>query len=292
MNGWILVNKPSGITSFQVVKKIRNTIKTKVGHCGTLDPIATGFLLLAVGQATKLIQYAVNFRKQYYFRIKWGTETDTLDCTGKIIRSGGYVPTQEMILKKCQQFIGDYMQKPPIFSAIKINGKRAYKYAREGIIVQIAARKVQILSIKLISHIQNLTTFYIKCSKGFYIRSFAKDIAQVLNTYAHVESINREIDDRFKSHAMIDYTNLIHQSTKIYNYLIDNILPLDYILSSVETINITAKEANKLSKGQKIKVFAKPKSETIIARFNKKLIAVCKSSNSKIEPKKVFKQEG
>ena len=191
--GWLNVYKPSGLSSFTVVKKIKHFYKLdKIGHGGTLDPLAEGVLPIAIGKATKLIPFINSDIKEYLFKIKWGEQTSTDDAEGLIINRSNYIPSKEKIADTLKKFNGEILQKPPKASAIKINGKRAYKLLRENVDFEIKEKKVFIYSAKIIdSSNKYITKIKIKCGKGFYVRSFARDIAEIMNTKGHINYLKR-----------------------------------------------------------------------------------------------------
>lgn len=197
MNGIIIVNKPYGYTSRDVVNILCKKFKTKrIGHTGTLDPIATGVLILCIGSATKLVEALTSDDKEYIATVELGTLTDTLDNTGNVIKEEKTNVNVNQIKKALEKMQGVYGQEVPIYSAVKINGKKLYEYAREGINVDLPKRTVNIKSLELINNIKyenNKTTFQIRChvSKGTYIRSLVNDIAHELGTVGTMTSLNR-----------------------------------------------------------------------------------------------------
>lgn len=193
MDGIIVVNKPSGCTSHDIVSKIRKSLKLKkVGHTGTLDPLATGVLPILLGNATKLSKYLINHDKEYIATIKLGVKTDTGDIEGSIIDEQK-VPlfTEEQIIEALNSFVGKQKQMPPMYSAIKVNGKKLYEYARNGEKIEVATRDIEIYNISFLQYIDNKIKFKVSCSKGTYIRSLCEDIAQKLNTVGTMENLER-----------------------------------------------------------------------------------------------------
>ena len=197
MNGIIIVNKPYGYTSRDIVNILCKKFKTKrIGHTGTLDPIATGVLILCIGSATKLGEALTSDDKEYIATVELGTLTDTLDNTGNVIKEEKTNVNVNQIKKALEKMQGVYEQEVPIYSAVKINAKKLYEYAREGINVDLPKRMVNIKSLELINNIKyenNKTTFQIRChvSKGTYIRSLVNDIAHELGTVGTMTSLNR-----------------------------------------------------------------------------------------------------
>lgn len=196
MDGIILINKEKGCTSHDVVNKVKHIFNEKVGHTGTLDPNATGLLPILVGKGTKLSAYLINHDKEYEVTLKLGIKTDTADSEGKVIDEQNVdnsMMQSEKIVKVLDSFIGKQMQTPPIYSAIKINGKKLYEYARKNIEVEIEPRQIEIFSIQLdeINEDEKIICFTVKCSKGTYIRSLCEDIAERLGTIGYMKELNR-----------------------------------------------------------------------------------------------------
>ena len=190
----IIINKPAGLTSFQVVKKIKSRFEIKkVGHTGTLDPLATGVLLILTGKATRQSQALANLDKQYVAEVEFGIETDTLDVEGKVVSHCDHLREfhRAEILNLLEQFTGEIEQIPPIYSAIKVNGMPLYKYARRGVLVEPQPRQVRIDSIRLIAVNWPVIQIDVTCSKGTYIRSLARDLGAKLGTGAHLKSLIR-----------------------------------------------------------------------------------------------------
>lgn len=197
MDGILLVNKPSGMTSHDVVNKIRRVLKTKkVGHCGTLDPDATGVLVICVGKATKALQFLTSEEKEYIATLSLGTSTDTYDASGKVVESKEFegINHLEEVL---QSFIGKQMQMPPIYSAIKVNGRKLYEYARNNEKVEIQPREVEIKELELLDIQEHLITLRVSCSKGTYIRSLCVDIAKSLGYPGHMSHLIRSRSGHF-----------------------------------------------------------------------------------------------
>ena len=193
MDGIIVVNKPSGCTSHDIVSKIRKKLNIKkVGHTGTLDPLATGVLPILLGNGTKLSKYLINHDKEYIATIKLGVKTDTADIEGTVIEEKK-VPlfTEKQIMNALESLKGKQKQIPPMYSAIKINGKKLYEYARSGESVEVKPRDIEIYNIVLIKYKDNRIQFKVACSKGTYIRSVCEEIAQKLNTVGTMSALER-----------------------------------------------------------------------------------------------------
>lgn len=191
-DGILIIDKPQDFTSFDVVAKVRKALHTKsVGHTGTLDPLATGVLVVCVGKATKLVQYLTCENKKYEAEMKFGIQTDTGDITGKIILEKEYNLTLEKINEVISKFIGEQKQVPPMYSALKVNGKKLYEYAREGIEIEREPRDIEIDSIENVSFENDTLKFTVACSKGTYIRTLCEDIAIALGTCGTMTNLRR-----------------------------------------------------------------------------------------------------
>lgn len=199
MDGILLINKPSGYTSHDVVNKVRKALHTKkVGHCGTLDPDATGVLVVCVNKATKALQFLTSDTKEYIATLSLGIATDTYDASGKALQQMEYQPmAKETIEAVIQSFCGKQQQIPPIYSAIKVNGKKLYEYARNGESVELAPRDIEIFEIELLQIHENTLQFRVLCSKGTYIRSLCVDIAKKLGYPGHMQSLIRSKSGSF-----------------------------------------------------------------------------------------------
>jgi len=211
--GWLNVYKPKGPSSFFVIKQLKKKFNIdKIGHAGTLDPLAEGILPIAIGKATKLVSFINQNIKEYEFEIKWGQQTITDDKEGKIIASSNKIPVLKDILFTLKNFKGEILQKPPKASAVKVDGKRAYKLLRQGKDFVLKAKKVYLYeSFILDSSNPLISKVKIKCGKGFYIRSFVRDLADKLNTKAHVYSLKRTKVGKFE----VSNANLLDDLLKI-----------------------------------------------------------------------------
>ncbi len=217
-NGFILLDKPSGINSRGAGGRIARMFGTKTfGHIGTLDPMASGLIVIAIGEATKMIPYmeCVSHPKEYEFSVVWGIETDTGDITGKVMNQNEMFPTEQQLATACAELTGEYDQVPPIYSAVHINGVRAYQLARAGQIIDIPPRRVKIYELE---NYKNPTSFRVKCSAGTYVRSLAKDIAAKCGTVATCDSIHRSQTNGFhiKDAVSLDFIqNLFNNGERI-----------------------------------------------------------------------------
>tara|TARA_Y100001960_G_C14649985_1_gene815382 strand:- start:331 stop:1242 length:912 start_codon:yes stop_codon:yes gene_type:complete len=233
--GWINLYKPKNISSHEVIKKIRYKFKVnKLGHAGTLDPLAEGILPIAIEKTTKLIPFVNLKNKKYIFTIKWGEQTSTDDIEGEVIKSSQKVPNEEDIVKKLAEFIGYIDQTPPSASAVKVGGKRAYKLFREKKNFILHPKKVFLKKVKLLKSAKNKTSvFEAECGKGFYIRSFVRDLAISLGTFGHVYHLKRTKVGLFslKSAILLDDLLKIRQTLSEFNGILSSVSMLDDILA-------------------------------------------------------------
>ena len=254
VQGWINLYKPKNITSFQALKKIKKKfLIKKIGHAGTLDPLAEGILPIALGKATKLIPFVGNNLKKYKFTVTWGTQTTTDDKDGEVINISKLIPNQNNIILNIKKFIGINKQVPPNFSAVKISGERAYKLSRKGKIFKINYKNVFVKDLKLLDHNYKSTKFEIICGKGFYIRSLARDLAKELGTYGHISALERLKVGKFTKETSILLDDLlkIGQTLSEINCILPSISMLDDILACEIEDLIDLKE---ISKGKSIKI--------------------------------------
>ncbi len=285
MNGILIIDKPKGITSRDVVNNVvkRFNIK-KVGHTGTLDPIATGVLVVCVGSATKLVDELTSHDKEYIASVELGTLTDTLDNTGKILNEEKCIKTKEEIIDALNSFKGKYMQEVPIYSAVKINGKKLYEYARENIDIELPKREVEISNIELVSDIEykdDKTYFSFKCcvSKGTYIRSLIRDIAHKLNTVGIMTDLRRIRQGKFNIENSVAIDNINENS------LIDIVDVLDY-----KKIELTSNKEKEVLNGAIINNIYD--SDEVLFIKDSEAIALYKKydkDNKKLKPYKMFK---
>jgi tRNA pseudouridine55 synthase len=192
VSGWIILDKPLGMTSTQAVGKIRWLFSAeKAGHAGTLDPLATGLLPIALGEATKTVPFVQGGGKRYRFDLDWGSATATDDAEGEVIATSAVRPSEAAVRAALPGFIGTILQRPPAFSAIKVAGERAYDLARAGEIVELAERPVTIGELTLLAHGPERSSFEMACEKGTYVRALARDLAEALGTRGHVTLLRR-----------------------------------------------------------------------------------------------------
>lgn len=209
VSGWLVLDKPVGMGSTEAVSKIKWMFQAeKAGHAGTLDPLASGMLPIALGEATKTVPYVMDGAKIYRFSVSWGEERSTDDLEGPVTRSSDARPSEDEVRARLPAYTGVILQTPPQFSAIKIAGERAYDLAREGETVDIPPREVEIGRLDLIEHAPDVTLFEVECGKGTYVRSLARDIGRDLGCFGHVSSLRRMAVDPFTSEDFVTVAEL------------------------------------------------------------------------------------
>ncbi len=272
MNGILVVNKPKGITSRDVVNRLNKILGTKkIGHTGTLDPIATGVLVICVGRYTKLVDEITSYNKEYEATIKLGIKTDTGDVTGNIIEKKEFTLSSSIIKDVLNTFLGESIQTVPIYSAVKINGKKLYEYARNNEEVELPKRNIFISNIELIDFHDDIIKFKVNVSKGTYIRSLIEDICTKLNTVGTMEELKRtkqglfDIKDSYLLEE-VDESNFI-DIEKILNYRI---------------LDIDEELYNKIINGAK--VILSIKEDKVILKYNDEIIAIYQKDNDSYKP--------
>ena len=241
-DGFILINKEEGKTSNDVVQEVKKILKVnKVGHLGTLDPIAQGLLILAINKATKFSSYFLESDKSYEVELKLGQSTDTDDLSGKVIFESNIDPLEEKIRECLFSFIGESMQKPPFFSALKHQGKPLYKYARAGQFIEKPARKIFIKKINDFKYDNKVCSFSVYCSKGTYIRSLARDLGEKLQCGAHMTSLRR----------VSQYNFNISESLNIIEVSKEKIIPIEKAFNNLKKIIINLEDSKKFVNGAK-----------------------------------------
>ena len=263
LNGWIILDKPVGLGSTQAVSAVKRLLreagepKTKVGHGGTLDPLASGILPIALGEATKLAGRMLDATKEYAFTVAFGEETDTLDAEGEAVATGDVVPTAERVEAALPRFIGEIEQVPPAYSALKLDGKAAYARARAGEEVALLPRIVTVKELRLVSASGNEASLLATVSKGTYIRSLTRDIAHALGTVGHVSYLRRTRAGPFglDSAVPLDFLTEIAKARQLTRA----VLPLEAALDDIPALPVTPEQAQLLRHGQRLSGFpAKP----------------------------------
>lgn len=295
LDGWVCLDKPEGITSTQALGKVRWLLNAqKAGHGGTLDPLATGILPIALGEATKTIPYCQDHLKTYSFTIIWGEERSTDDAEGEITAVSAVRPEEAAIRAVLPRFTGEIEQVPPRFSAIKINGQRAYDLAREGEEVEMASRAAWIENLELLENSSASARFRCICGKGTYMRSLGRDIARELGTAGHIVGLRREAVGPF----MLENAISLEKLEEIGH---SAVLPVETVLGDIPALALNEREAAQLKNGQSVSFIARPDMERLhragleidhpamaLAMFNGKPIALVDVDGVNVSPRRVL----
>ena len=289
MDGFIILDKESGVFSrtagHRVVKMFG---EKKFGHIGTLDPMASGVLPIAIGNATKMIPFIEEVcqnKKEYLFGLRFGIKTDSLDITGKEISKSDVIPNENEIKSAVSKLIGDIDQIPPMFSAVHVNGKRAYELARQGANVDISPRKVNIYELEYTGKNDNEYNFRVVCSRGTYVRSIVRDIAKICGTYATTTYIRRTLTNGFdiKNAVTLDFLeNLVNNGFAVDKYL----LAPDCALGDIPVINLENKDVELYKNGGFIKTAETDGTYRVYS--NKTFIGIGRVTNQMLKPKRTI----
>ena len=279
MNGILLINKPKGITSSDVVVKLRKILNTKkIGHTGTLDPLAQGLLVVTIGEATKISSILIEHNKEYIATFKLGIKTDTYDTEGKVLEKN-IVPKDLDIEKMILSFKGTYLQEVPIYSAVKVNGKKLYEYARNNIEVELPKREVNIEEIEVLDISNDLVKIKCKVSKGTYIRSLINDIGIKLGCGATMTDLIRTKVDNFSIDNSYTLEDVSNNNYKLIN--IENCLDYPKIIVDKEL-------EFKISNGVKLDNLFDIKDRVIFLNKDNKLLGIYEKDHNKLKPFRIF----
>jgi tRNA pseudouridine55 synthase len=295
VHGWLILDKPYGMTSTQAVGKVRFLFNAeKAGHGGTLDPLASGLLPIALGEATKTVSYAMDGRKRYIFTAQWGEERTTDDLEGEVTTRSDHRPSPEEIESILARFTGEIMQSPPAFSAIKVDGERAYDLARAGEVVELAERPILIETLRLVDVPDpGHAIFEVTCGKGTYIRSLARDMGRALGTAAHVSSLRRVAVGPFTEAHMISLENLEELSHKAPggNAITGALLPIETVLDGIPALAIDEDKARRLRLGQPVLLRganAPIAEDAVLVTCGGKPAGIGQISEGMLKPKRLF----
>ncbi|MDX2159325.1 MAG: tRNA pseudouridine(55) synthase TruB [Hyphomicrobiaceae bacterium] len=295
INGWIILDKPVGMTSTQAVGKVRWLYQAqKAGHAGTLDPLATGVLPIALGEATKTVPYAVDGVKAYEFTVRWGAETDTDDAEGRVVETSEHRPTPEQIEAILPGFHGEILQTPPQYSAIKIQGERAYDLARSGETVKLEPRPVIIDRLELIAMPDEHTSiFEAECGRGTYVRALARDMGRQLGCLGHVTQLRRTRVAAFDVESAVTVAELeaAHDAEDGGAALARYLKPIELALSDLLEVSVSPPDAARLARGQSILVRGRDAPITSGEAFavcKGTLVAICEMDKGEMVPVRVF----
>jgi tRNA pseudouridine55 synthase len=281
----LVVNKTKDFTSRDVVNKLTHIFHTKkIGHTGTLDPIATGVLACCIDEDTKLVEILTSDQKEYIATMKLGIETDTLDITGNTINTKEFNVNKELIINTLNSFLGETMQEVPLYSAIKINGKKLYEYAREGIEVELPKHKINIYEIELLEYNNDLIKFRVLVSKGTYIRSLIRDIAHKLNTVGTMTDLIRTKQGDFRIEDSYTLEEIENGNYKT--------ITREEVLSYLESYDVDDKEYQSIKNGNLLP--NKYTNDIVSLKYNNKIVALYQKyekDNNFYKPYKMFIKE-
>ena len=294
IHGWLCVDKPTAMTSTHVVNVIkRATNAQKVGHGGTLDPLATGILPIAMGDATKTVMYVMDARKSYEFTVKFGEATDTDDSDGVVIARSDVRPSRDQLASALPSFVGDIMQRPPIYAAVKIDGERAYDLARRGEAVVLEPRPVRIDTLDLIDMPDRQhAVMAMTCGKGAYVRAVARDLGEALGTLAHVTSLRRTGVGPFRAENSVRLDDL--EALIAEESLPQVLVPVTTALAGIPALTVTEPQAQRLSAGQPIvalphMIEGELGTEPMVrAMWGGRLVALTRFEEGELQPVRVF----
>ncbi|MBC7586057.1 tRNA pseudouridine(55) synthase TruB [Tardiphaga sp. vice352] len=300
VHGWVVLDKPIGMTSTHAVAVVKRLFQAKrAGHAGTLDPLASGGLPIAMGEATKTVPFVMDGRKRYRFTVTWGEERDTDDTEGKVTFTSEARPTPEQIRALLPQFIGNIEQTPPQYSAIKIAGERAYDLARDGEVVPLVPRPVVIHDFVLVEQQDGgHSVFEAECGKGTYVRALARDMGRLLGCYGHISALRRTLVGPFAEADMIPLEQLealCDRAASGEGNLADALLPVETALDDIPALAVTRADAARLHRGQAVLLRgrdAPDSSGTVYVTVAGRLLALAEIANGELIPKRVFNLTG
>jgi tRNA pseudouridine55 synthase len=300
VHGWVVLDKPVGMTSTHAVSVVKRLFTAKrAGHAGTLDPLASGCLPIALGDATKTVPFVMDGRKSYRFTVRWGEERDTDDAEGRVVASSGVRPTPAAISALLPGFIGAVEQVPPRFSAIKIEGERAYDIARDGEAFELKPRVVSIDRLAVVETLDpDHTSFEAECGKGTYVRALARDLGRALGCCGHVSALRRTAVGPFAEPNMISLEQLealCHRAAAGEGNLADALLPVATALDDIPALAVSRADAARLQRGQAVLMRGRDAPVvrgTVYVTASGNLIALAELDRGEIVPKRVFNLAG
>ncbi len=291
VHGWLILDKPVRETSTHAVAMVKRAFHAKkAGHAGTLDPLASGLLPIAMGEATKTVPFVMDGRKSYRFTVTWGVETATDDAEGQMTANSSERPDRAAIEAILPTFIGTILQVPPKYSAIKVAGERAYDLARDGEDVTLAPRPVIIDALALTAHDGETSTFEAECGKGTYVRALARDFGRLLGCYGHVTALRRTRVGPF-TEADATPLNVLDQARRDGTDVMPLIVPVDRALSEIPAITVSRTDAGRLARGQSclLRGADAPIEEPSVAVFCQgQLVAIGEVLHGELHPRRVF----
>ena len=300
VHGWVILDKPVGMTSTHAVSVVKRLFKAKrAGHAGTLDPLASGALPIALGEATKTVPFVMDGRKLYRFTVRWGEERDTDDAEGRVIGRSDNRPSAEAVRSLLPSFTGRIEQVPPRYSAIKIEGERAYDLARDGETVELAARPVDIGRLELVDTPDpDHAVLEAECGKGTYVRSLARDLGRALGCFGHVSALRRAAVGPFDEETMIlleQLEALCHRAASGEASLADALMPVETALDDIPALAVSGADAARLQRGQAVLLRGRDAPNfrgTVYVTVSGRLLALAELDRGEIVPKRVFNLAG
>ncbi|RDI62203.1 tRNA pseudouridine(55) synthase TruB [Microvirga subterranea] len=283
VNGWIILDKGVGMTSTHAVAVVKRSLSAKkAGHAGTLDPLASGILPIALGEATKTVPFVMDGRKSYVFTVAWGAETNTDDTEGEVVERTDRVPEAADIEALLPRFTGSIQQVPPRFSAIKIQGERAYDLARDGEVVELQARTVEIDRLALVHHEGDRSVIEADCGKGTYVRAIARDLGRALGCLGHIAALRRTRVGPFTEEDAVVVDEIATDPAALR--------PVETALSEIPSVMVSRDMAARLMRGQSIILRGReaPLSGKVFATCNGVLVAVGDVERGELVPHRVF----
>jgi tRNA pseudouridine55 synthase len=297
VSGWVNLDKPWGLGSTTAVGRVRRAFNAqKAGHAGTLDPLASGVLPIALGEATKTVPFLMDADKAYRFRVRWGVETATFDAEGAVTAVSEARPNTAAVAEALSAFVGEIEQVPPAYSAIKVDGQRSYDLAREGLAVPLAPRRVMIHDARFVgSPDADHADFEIECGKGTYVRALVRDLAASLGVPAHVSQLRRTRVGPFEEASAIaleSLESLCHRGAPL-----EALLPVETALDDIPEQAVTAEDAFRLTQGRSIVLLPRQvetlaarlgASRMVSARHGARIVALCEMRAGRLNPTRVF----
>jgi tRNA pseudouridine55 synthase len=300
VHGWVVLDKPIGMTSTHAVAILKRLFQARrAGHAGTLDPLASGGLPIALGEATKTVPFVMDGRKRYRFTVSWGEERDTDDTEGRVVRTSELRPSADSIRTLLPRFTGLIEQIPPQYSAIKVQGERAYDLARDGETVELQPRPVEIHELTLVEHTDSgQSVFEAECGKGTYVRALARDMGRILGCFGHISALRRTLVGPFGEKDMIPLEQLealCNRAASGEGSLADALLPVETALDDIPALAVTRADAARLHRGQAVLLRGRDApngSGTVYVTVAGRLLALAEIGNGELIPKRVFNLTG
>lgn len=300
VHGWLVLDKPVGMTSTHAVSLVKRAFAAKkAGHAGTLDPLASGVLPIALGEATKTVSFVMEGRKTYRFTVRWGAETDTDDAEGRVIARSDVRPSAADIRAVLPRFTGRLMQTPPRFSAVKVGGERAYDLAREGEEVNLDPRPVEVEQLELLSQPDpDHAEFTAQCGKGMYVRALARDLGRALGTFGHVAALRRTAVGPFDEEEAVSLEQLRQAPSAAAGMAgapLQLLLPVEAALAQLPTLAVTRSDAGRLVRGQAVLLRGRDApvmAGWVAVRAQGCLIALAEVDRGELRPRRIFNLGG